>query len=243
MTRRNCVVLAQHRTDSKYNDFVGRYYHFPHKYYNILNKPGIEFVYYEPKKRKGKGVYFGYGRLGKIFNDKREKGQYFVEIIEYKPFSNEVPFEDENKKPRESGPSYNPQNSARKISAQVLDEISLDGSVVLKFTADAHLVKVLGEELIATEVVGILELIKNSYDANAGLCKVTIEKVPGLLPYGEDEYLFNDLDGPVIIIEDDGCGMDRRTIEHGWMRPASTLKTNIKDRLKAEKQSRGYGAK
>ena len=43
------------------------------------------------------------------------------------------------------------------------------------------------------------------------------------------------MSGPVIIIEDDGSGMNRDVIENGWLRPASTLKTNIKERLKRER--------
>jgi hypothetical protein len=55
MEPRNYFVLLQHREDSEYNDFIGRFYHFPKKYLNQLSKENIEFVYYEPKKR-GSGV-------------------------------------------------------------------------------------------------------------------------------------------------------------------------------------------
>lgn len=235
MKDRNCVVLVQHRIESEYNDFIGKFYHFPKKYLNLLSQPEIEFVYFEPTTKGGEKAYFGYGKLGRIFDDKREKGNFFIEIIDYKPFSDDVPFLNEDDEPRETGPSYNPQNAARKISGKILDEICLDGGILLNFTADAHLVKVLGEELIATEVVGILELVKNAYDANASKCSIRIEKIPGLPPCDNSDYLFNDYEGPVVIIEDDGTGMDRNIIENGWMRPASTLKTRVKDRLKKEK--------
>lgn len=235
MEDRTCVVLVQHRISSEYNDFIGRFYHFPSKYLKLLSSDDIEFVYFEPTTKKGSGSYFGYGKLGKLFEDKREKNNFFIEIIDYKPFSNDVPFLNENDEPRETGPSYNPQNAARKLSCKILDEICLDGGILLNFTADAHLVKVLGEELIATEVVGILELVKNAYDANASKCIIRIEKVPGLRQCDASNYLFNEYEGPVIIVEDNGTGMDRNTIENGWMRPASTLKTRVKDRLKKEK--------
>ena len=69
MTNRNCFVLLQSRSESEYNDFVGKFYHFPKKYLKQLSSPNIEFMYYEPKK-KGEGVYFGYGKIKKIFEDK-----------------------------------------------------------------------------------------------------------------------------------------------------------------------------
>ena len=235
MNNRTCFVLVQHRSASEYNDFIGKFYHFPSKYLNLLSLENIEFVYFEPTTKKGAGSYFGYGKLGKVFEDKREKGHYFIEIIEYKPFAKDIHFIDRNGRPRETGPSYNPQNAARKTSAETLDGICLDGEIILNFTADAHLVKVLGEELIATEVVGILELVKNAYDANASMCRVRIEKIPDLPHCDESEYLVNDYDGPVVVVEDDGTGMNRNTIENGWMRPASTMKTCVKDQLKKEK--------
>lgn len=233
--KRNCVVLLQHRKESEYNDFIGKYYHFPKKYFTLLNKDNIEFVYYEPIKR-GEGVYFGYGEITKMFEDRREKNHYFAEISNYKSFSAPVPFKDKQGNPRESGPTYNPQNAVRKIESNKLDEICLDGGIVLSFKADSHLMKVLGEQLIETETVGILELIKNAYDAGASFCKVRIEKVPNLPKIDESEYLFNEYNGPIIIIEDDGTGMDKNTIENGWLRPASTIKTGIKERMKKEKE-------
>ena len=235
MATNECVVLVQNRKASEYNDFIGKFYHFPQKYKKMLSEKGLEFVYYEPVKT-GSGSYFGYGKIGDVFPDKREKGHYFVEIKDYKPFASEVPAIGDDGKKREAGPGYNAQNTVRKICPDELEEICLDGCILLNFNADAHLIKVLGEELIASEVVGILELIKNSYDANASKCKIRIEKIPGLLELNNDEYLFSEYDGPVIVIEDDGGGMDRRTIEYGWLRPASTIKTVAKEILKNERE-------
>jgi len=50
-------------------------------------------------------------------------------------------------------------------------------------------------------------------------------------------YQYNLYEGPVIVIEDDGIGMDMNVIENGWLRPASTLKTNIKERIKKEREN------
>jgi signal transduction histidine kinase len=224
----------QNRTDTAYNDFIGKFYHFPKKYANLLAEPRIEFVYYEPKKH-GEGAYFGYGKIEKVFADKREEDCFFAEITEYKPFSEAVPFLTPDGKPRESGSTYNAQNAVRRIKPDKLDGICLDGGIVLNFTADAHLLTVLGEQLISSEQVGILELVKNAYDAGATECVVRVEGVPSLQARNS-EYEYPQYRGPVVVVRDNGRGMDRFTIEHGWLRPASTIKTDVKERLKEEKQ-------
>ncbi len=243
MPKPNCLVLTQYRETSEYNDFIGKYYHFPghdkKSYLSLFESLPIEFVYYEPEKG-GKGEFFGYGRITTPpFKDKREQGNYFVEIAEYKPFSKPVYFKNEKNKIREqeyAAKFYNAQNSVRRTTKKFIEEICLDGGILLSFKSDVHLIKVLGEQLIASERVGILELIKNSYDAGSSYCKVRIEKVPALKPIDPLLYQFNDYEGPVIVIEDDGKGMSWEDIENGWLRPASTIKTNVKERLKEERQ-------
>jgi len=108
-------------------------------------------------------------------------------------------------------------------------------TVPVRFTADAHLISVLGEQLITSEQVGILELIKNAYDAGAQRCSVAIEKVPGMEPLQEPAAEVAALPGPVITIVDDGVGMDRNRIEAGWLRAATTIRTQVKDRLREER--------
>ena len=113
------------------------------------------------------------------FPDKVVPGHYFVEISDYKPFSKPVFFKDKNGKALEAvsnAPHYNYRNAVRKINPILLDELCLDGGIQLNFKADSHLVQVLGEQLIASERVGILELVKNAFDAGARYCKVRIEK-------------------------------------------------------------------
>lgn len=223
------LVLAQYRESSQYNDFIGKFYHFPKKYLTFFSEE-VSFIYYEPKK-SGDGVYFGCGKINKqAFSDKREDGYYFVEIEEYKEFKTPVPG------PREPEQFYNPQNAVRNTTKETYEEISLDGSVILNFTADSHLVEILGEQLIGSEKVGILELIKNAYDAHATHCKVIIENIPTLQDIHESQYAYNNFEGPVIVIEDNGDGMDWRAIEDGWLRPASRMKTDVKARIKAERE-------
>lgn len=243
MKERNCLILTEYREDSDYNDFIGKYYHFPatvkKNYLAQFAELPIEIVYYEPDK-KGEGVFYGYGKIiNPPFLDKKTPDHYFVEISDFKLFSTPVSFKNESGEILEkiyNTDFYNYNNAVRRIKPQFLDELCLDGGILLNFKADAHLVQVLGEQLIASERVGILELVKNSIDAGASYCKVKIEKIPNIPAIAETLNEFNEFDGPVIIIEDDGSGMTKEQIELGWLRPASTLKTNVKERLKRERE-------
>lgn len=240
----NCLVLTQYRDGDKYNDFIGKYYHFPandkKSYLSLFDNLPAEFVYYEPIKH-GKGVFYGYGRIStRPFKDKNDDGYYFVEISEYKPFASPVSYKGDDGIviEKEYNPeTYNYNNAVRRVSRDFIDAVCLDGHVQLNFETDAHLINILGEQLIATEKVGILELIKNAIDASASYCKVRFEKLPNLAQIDDSNYSFAGYEGPVIVIEDDGNGMDRDTIENGWLRPASTIKTSVKQKLREEKEA------
>ena len=244
MESTNALVLTQYRNGDKYNDFIGKYYHFPanqnKSYLSMFEQLPIEFVYYEPIKN-GKGEFFGYGQITTApFKDKNNEGYYFVEIKNYKPFSQPVHYKDNDGEVLEQkyNPStYNASNAVRRVSKSFIDNICLDGHILLNFESDSHLVNILGEQLIGSEKVGILELVKNSIDAGASYCKVRFEQVPQLPAADESAYLFPELPGPVIVIEDDGAGMDMETIEKGWLRPASTLKTDVKLKLRTEREN------
>jgi signal transduction histidine kinase len=106
----------------------------------------------------------------------------------------------------------------------------------VQFIADARLISVLGEQLIGSEKVGILELVKNAYDANATECTVMLENVPGLSldaqSVEDKEYA---LPGPIITISDDGSGMSHEDLVSGWLRPATSRRAAVKERLVAER--------
>jgi len=243
MESRNCLILTQYRKGDQYNDFIGKYYHFPatskKNYLNQFATLPIEFVYYEPDKH-GEGVFYGYGRIAKPpFLDKTNPDHYFAEIADYKPFSNPVSFKSTDGQILEktlNTPYYNYNNAVRKIIPDFLDNLCLDGGIVLNFEADAHLIQVLGEQLIASERVGILELIKNGFDAGATYSKVSIRNIPDMT-IADIDYEYSDLPGPVIIIEDDGKGMDKNVIEQGWLRPASRIKTNVKEEIRKQREN------
>ena len=238
----NTLVLTQYRNGDKYNDFIGKYYHFPvnsnKSYLSMFDKLPVEFIYYEPSKH-GRGEFYGYGRITTPpFVDKNDEDYYFAEISDYKPFNSPVSYKNEKGEVIEqkyNPNTYNYNNAVRRISKDFLDAVCLDGHILLNFESDAHLVNILGEQLIGSEKVGILELVKNSIDAGASYCRIRFEKLPQLSDVNQNQYIFKSLPGPIILIEDDGIGMNRETIENGWLRPASTLKTNVKIKLREER--------
>ena len=77
----------------------------------------------------------------------------------------------------------------------------------------ARLIYHLGEQLISDELVALLELIKNSYDADATRCVVKIDSVAET-PYGPG----------VITIQDNGNGMLPYTVENDFLRLATDYK-------------------
>lgn len=87
------------------------------------------------------------------------------------------------------------------------------------FKTRARLLCQLGEQLIKSESVALLELVKNSYDADASICSVKV-----LSP--------NDMDFGSISIEDDGMGMDYDVFVQSWLE----IGTNNKEKTKQSKQ-------
>ncbi|GMO46232.1 MAG: ATP-binding protein [Termitinemataceae bacterium] len=83
----------------------------------------------------------------------------------------------------------------------------------------ARLLTMLGEQLITDERIAMVEIIKNSYDADADWIKVTFENF--------DEN-FVSTEKSKIIIEDNGCGMTSAVIEKHWLNPATPGKLNSK---------------
>ena len=92
-------------------------------------------------------------------------------------------------------------------------EIELKETVhELNFKPRARLLLQLGDQLIKNEKIALIELVKNSYDADASRADIYMEN-------NEDP------NGGYIIIEDDGFGMDLDTIINVWMEPGSDFKT------------------
>ncbi len=79
----------------------------------------------------------------------------------------------------------------------------------------ARILRTLGEELISSETVAIIELVKNSYDADA---ERVLIRFSGALTPGE---------GTIEVI-DNGSGMSLKVIRDAWMEPATINKRNKK---------------
>ena len=75
----------------------------------------------------------------------------------------------------------------------------------------ARLVRAIGDQLISNEIVAVLELVKNAYDADATCALVLF--VP------EEEFA-----GRKVQIIDDGVGMSLETLRGAWMEPATDWK-------------------
>lgn len=81
------------------------------------------------------------------------------------------------------------------------------------FKPRARLMSQLGEQLIKDENIAVLELIKNSYDADAKNVKVTLKNI-------------DDPEAAIIIIEDNGDGMSLDIVKNCWMEPGTDYKEN-----------------
>jgi signal transduction histidine kinase len=79
------------------------------------------------------------------------------------------------------------------------------------FRPRARIMKTLGEELISSDTVAVIELVKNSYDAGA---TAVLIRFTGPLIKGEGQ----------IEVSDNGSGMDIETVRGAWMEPATPSK-------------------
>ena len=99
-------------------------------------------------------------------------------------------------------------------------------SKTASFRVHASLIYKLGESLIADEITALSELIKNTYDADATVCTLSIssdcvEEIDGKKCRGYIE------------LSDNGCGMDLTTIVNGWL----TLSNSPKKKMKKEQKT------
>ena len=83
-----------------------------------------------------------------------------------------------------------------------------------QFKPRARMLLQLGDQLIRNENIAIAELVKNSYDADATYCNVTLRNID------------KQEDG-VIEITDDGIGMNLEVIENVWLEPGADFKDII----------------
>ena len=89
----------------------------------------------------------------------------------------------------------------------------------LKIRPYARLITMLGDQLIKDETIALIELVKNSYDADAEHVKISFIDF-------NDDYSSNQ--NSAIIIEDDGNGMNDIILKEAWMNPATPEKLKRK---------------
>jgi len=87
-----------------------------------------------------------------------------------------------------------------------------DKEIPVKFKPRARLLLQLGDQLIRNESIALVELVKNSYDADANKVDIYMENV-------------DDPEKGIIIIEDDGFGMSPEIVENVWLEPGSDFKS------------------
>ena len=96
------------------------------------------------------------------------------------------------------------------------DVYKIHGLVANTFKPRARIIKIIGQELISNDVIALVELIKNSYDADAF----------------EIDVILNDIlsDSGEIIVKDNGCGMSYEKIINVWLEPATPDKKSNSER-------------
>jgi signal transduction histidine kinase len=92
----------------------------------------------------------------------------------------------------------------------------------------ARLIKTIGEELISNDVVAIIELVKNSYDANASIIEIRFEGRVIEVTEGKRKKRVLIKENSTLSISDDGSGMTLGVIKGSWMEPATIMKKNQK---------------
>src|ERR1044072_2826255 len=94
---------------------------------------------------------------------------------------------------------------------EVLTAVGAKMPPAMSFSVDTHLFRELGELLVGRASTGLVELIKNAYDADASQVVV----------YGER---LDSTKRGFILVSDDGVGMSLEQFEQGFMRVASRQK-------------------
>lgn len=100
-------------------------------------------------------------------------------------------------------------------------------STRLTFRPRARIIRTIGDRLVSGPEAAVIELVKNSYDADASFVRIKF-----LPPFEHDSG--------AVLFEDDGHGMTLADIESKWMEPATSDK---RDRKKTARGRRLLGSK
>lgn len=84
----------------------------------------------------------------------------------------------------------------------------------ITFRPLARLILQLGDQLIKNEKIALLELVKNSYDADATRVDISLKQI-------------DEPEKGSILVEDNGIGMDLDIVKDVWMKPGSDYKEKL----------------
>lgn len=111
------------------------------------------------------------------------------------------------------------------LIASLNEEIKKLEGTLIPFTVSARTARLIGQENFANAEGAIIELVKNSYDADASICVIIID------PILDNLYIF-----------DDGHGMTRETIIKNWMTIGTDdKKINFKSKSRIKTGAKGIG--
>lgn len=92
-------------------------------------------------------------------------------------------------------------------------------SEIMKIAPELRLLKMLGEDLIKDEKTALIELVKNSYDADATKVKVFFKNFDSNYEYNKKSEIY---------IIDNGDGMTKEGITNNWLSPGTANKKRRK---------------
>jgi len=104
-------------------------------------------------------------------------------------------------------------STKKQIPAVTPKSASNLASGFLAFDVEVRLLQELGERLVASVDVALLELVKNASDAEASFCNLELTQHRGL---------------PALVVKDDGNGMSAMDFRDRWMRIATSSKREPK---------------
>nr|HPM75765.1 ATP-binding protein [bacterium] len=111
----------------------------------------------------------------------------------------------------------------------VTKNVSDEGFQEIPFRMHPRVFAALGADLVTNDVVAVIELVKNSYDALAENVWISFE--------------LNEKNEGYLEIKDDGCGMNLTEIENIWCLVATPNKKNNKNAASGDKIRRVVGEK